>query len=102
MTEYSDIIKDIYTDNIESAVSKIIDILTNGKENKFEEELLAICVNISSSIRNTSLYISLKKLQAELYIQKRKIQEAATVIDELEKVCLYDEDVIGLKKCLEN
>ena len=102
VTEYSDIIKDIYSDNIESAVSKIIDILTNGKENKFEEELLAICVNISSSIRNTSLYISLKKLQAELYIQKRKIQEAATVIDELEKVCLYDEDVIGLKKCLEN
>jgi glycosyltransferase involved in cell wall biosynthesis len=102
ITEYPNVVKDIYSSNIDAAISKIIDILTNGKENKFDEELLSICLNISAATENAPLFVLLKKLQAELYIQERRIQEAAIAIDNLTEMCPDDEDVIMLKKCLEN
>lgn len=98
VTEYPDIVKYIYSNNIESAISEIIDILTNGKENKFEEELLSICLNISAATENASLFVSIKKLQAQLYIQERRRNEAEIVMEDLTEMCPDDEDVILLKK----
>ncbi len=101
ITEYPEIVKDIYYIKFDSVVNKVIDILTNGKENKFEEELLKLGLNITAAIEDASLFVFFKKLQAELYIQEARIHEAAVAIDDLTEMCPNDEDVAVLKKCLE-
>jgi glycosyltransferase involved in cell wall biosynthesis len=99
--EYPDIVKDVYCFKFEYVINIIIDIIANGQENKYEEELLIICLNIAAAQENAALFIVLKKLQAELYIQERRVSEAFVLIDDLIAMCPNDEDVITLKKYLE-
>ena len=101
LTKYSDIINLIYHNNLSTALEKILMELNNKKNEKFREEMLFMCLNVSAMLEKGEIFICAKKLQTEFFIEKKRFEEAKLALDDLLDMCPEDDDVLRLKTWLE-
>ncbi len=99
--EYCGIIIEVFNLKASSALNMIIEILNNGKEIPFEEELLFLGLNVSAAAEDGAVFVFVKKLQAQLLIRQKRFDEARQALNDLLEMCPGDEDVLQLKKWLE-
>lgn len=99
--KYHKIIKDICNEDLNAGLDKILILLSEDNETKFYEELIIMCLNLSASLEDGAVFIYAKKLQAKLFTYEGRFEEAKAAIYDLTEMCPDDEDVVMLKKCLE-
>lgn len=85
--KYSQIVIDVYANRLNKAMDKIIESLSMQNEIPFEEELLSMCLNISSAINDSSIFLHAKKLQAQLFIKQKRFNEAEIALKDLLEIC---------------
>ncbi|RCX09876.1 glycosyltransferase involved in cell wall biosynthesis [Anaerobacterium chartisolvens] len=98
---YYYIIAEVFNLRASSALNMIIEILNNGKEIPFEEELLLLCLNVSAAAEDGEVFVFVKKLQTQLFIRQKRFDEAWQALNDLLEMCPEDGDVVTLKKWLE-
>lgn len=99
--QYSNIICDIYINNLWYALEKIIEVLTNIDENPFQEEIVFMCLNVSAILENEEIFVYAKKIQTQLFIKNRKKEDAMMALNDLLEMCPNDKDIIKLKEYME-
>ncbi len=98
---YSSILADLYNNKYSEAMDSIIEILTGKGVNPFKEELIHLCMNISSLTNETDVFLYAKKLESQLFIDQERYDEASAGINLLIELSPDDDEVKLLKKQLE-
>jgi glycosyltransferase involved in cell wall biosynthesis len=99
--EYHEIIKDVYFKDFYAGLEKAANLLNEDNELKYKEELIYMCLNLAATLGENEVFVYAKKLQCQLFINEYRFNEAEKVLEDLTDMCPNDDDVIMLKKCLE-
>jgi glycosyltransferase EpsH len=99
--EYHEIIKDVYFKDFHEGLDKVLSLLMSDKEIKFEEEVIFMCLGLAAEVEEAEVFVYAKKLQCQLLINEGRFEEAERALNDLIDMCPHDEDVVMVKKILE-
>lgn len=98
VTEYPDIVKDVYLNKFPAALEKTIDVLRGECIIPFEEEMIFMCLNISALLEDGDQFVYAKKLQTQFFIQQKRLEEATLALNDLLEMCPNDNEVFKIKE----
>lgn len=99
--QFPEIVISIYQNNLSVALEKILQKLNNEDEIPFKEEMVYMCLNVSAMLEKAEIFVYAKKLQTQMFIEKRRFEDAKLALNDLMDMCPDDDDVLKLETLLE-